>query len=111
MSCIFCKIVSREIKADIVLESDSALAFRDISPQAPVHVLVVPKTHIDCVGALLEKDLPVMGQMFGFIRDVAQHLGLESYRLIMNNGSGAGQTVFHLHCHVLSGMTVGEKLL
>jgi histidine triad (HIT) family protein len=102
---IFSKIINREIPADIVLENDLCLAFRDIHPQAPTHVLVIPKKPITQLSEATTEDCALLGELLLFARDVASKLGLDSsgYRLVINNGEGAGQTVFHLHLHILGG--------
>jgi histidine triad (HIT) family protein len=101
--CIFCKIVAGEIPAEIVKRADGMLAFRDASPQAPVHLLIVPTMH---VGSLNDaKDSGVLGKLLAFARDVAQGegIGVKGYRVVLNTNPDGGQTVFHLHLHVLGG--------
>ena len=100
---IFQKIIDREIPADIVYEDDRALAFRDINPQAPVHVLVIPKPSIAKVADMTKDDRELVGHLFWVAREVAAREKLLDYRLVINNGSGSGQTVFHLHVHLLGG--------
>jgi len=101
---IFTKIIAREIPADIVFESDSVVAFRDIAPQAPVHLLVVPKTEeFANVTELAAGDPALLAELVGVAQQLAdEHAGGE-YRLIFNTGANAGQTVFHVHAHVLGG--------
>ena len=102
-SCIFCKIASGEIAATVVKRADGMLAFKDLSPQAPTHVLVIPTTHI---GTLNEaKDASLLGKLLAFARDVAQEAGVatKGYRVVLNTNPDGGQTVFHLHIHVLGG--------
>jgi histidine triad (HIT) family protein len=100
--CIFCKIANREIPAQIVLENDHVVAFKDTNPQAPTHVLVVPKKHIR--GVAEADDGALLGELLLAGRKVADELGLTNgYRLVLNNGPDAGQSVFHLHLHVLGG--------
>lgn len=113
MDCIFCKIISGEIPADKVLETDEILAFHDIHPAAPVHVLIVPKKHVDSIQALSAETLPLVMPLHAAIREVAERTGIagEGYRVISNVGEGAGQTVMHLHYHVLGGRKLGPKLL
>lgn len=103
--CLFCKIVAREISASVVLEDDHVLAFRDIHPAAPTHVLVIPKKHITSVADATDEDGALMGKVLLAARDVAAKLGLieGGYRLVVNHGPDAGQSVFHVHCHVLGG--------
>lgn len=104
--CLFCKIIRREIPAEIVAETDHALAFRDISPVAPTHVLVIPKLHEPNAVALAEADPEAMGQLFRLVGKVAADEGLASgYRSVFNTGPDALQTVFHAHVHVLGGRT------
>jgi histidine triad (HIT) family protein len=104
--CLFCKIVAGEIPAKIVKRSDNALAFRDIDAKAPVHVLVIPTRHIaavrDATGAEGER---LLGSLFRFAADLASELGLDGdgYRIVTNTGKNAGQSVDHLHIHVLGG--------
>ncbi len=100
---IFQKIIDREIPADIVYEDDRALAFRDINPQAPVHILVIPKQPIAKVADMAEGDRELIGHLVWVARGVAKDEQLDDFRLVVNNGSGAGQTVFHLHVHLLGG--------
>lgn len=101
--CLFCKIAKKEMKADVVTETDRFLAFRDINPQAPTHVLVIPKQHIPSLNDATDPTL--LGDLMVFARDVARQDGLadEGYRVVINTNTGAGQTVFHLHAHVLGG--------
>jgi histidine triad (HIT) family protein len=105
MSCLFCKIVAREIPATIVAENEHALAFRDIRPAAPTHMLVIPKKHITSVASAEDGDALLLGQLMLLARDVAKLDGLDAtgYRLVTNNGENAGQSVFHVHVHVLGG--------
>ena len=103
MSTIFGKIIRRELPADIVYEDDLALAFRDINPAAPVHVLVIPKREIVSVGSLEDDDADLAGHLLNVCRKVAAQEGLDDFRVVSNSGAGAGQSVFHLHLHVLGG--------
>lgn len=100
--CLFCKIVAGEIPATVVLDDADWLAFEDTGPEAPVHVLVVPKRHLADIGELAADPAAAAAVVAG-IGAVARQLGLSSYRTVFNSGSGAGQTVFHVHAHVLSG--------
>jgi histidine triad (HIT) family protein len=102
-SCLFCRIVRREIPAQIVAETDDCLAFRDISPQAPVHVLVIPKTHVDSLAGV--SDPLVAGRVALLASAVAAQLGVveSGYRVVLNTGADGGQTVHHLHAHLLAG--------
>ena len=100
---LFTKIIQREIPADIVYEDELAIAFRDISPQAPVHVLVVPKKPIPKLAEAIPDDHRVLGHLMMTVKRIADQLDLSDYRVVINNGEGAGQTVFHLHLHLLGG--------
>lgn len=101
--CLFCKIAAGEIPSKKVYEDELCYAFYDIDPQAPVHFLVIPKTHIQSVSQVTEENAPVVGHIFSVIAKVTQELGLASYRVVSNIGAQAGQSVAHLHFHVLSG--------
>ena len=103
--CLFCKIVAGEIPAKIVRRSDDAVAFHDIDPRAPVHVLVIPTRHIPAVRDSGAGDAALLGRLLGFAADVARELGLDArgYRIVTNTGPDAGQSVDHLHFHVLGG--------
>jgi histidine triad (HIT) family protein len=104
MGCLFCKIVKKEIPSQIVLENEHVIAFRDLHPGAPTHVLVIPKEHIVGIHEVTQKDAAMLGHLMLAGRDVAEQLGLDKgYRLVINNGPDAGQSVFHLHLHVLGG--------
>ena len=103
MSTIFGKIIRREIPADIVYEDDRALAFRDINACAPVHVLVIPKREIVNIGSMTAEDVADMGHLLHVCKLVAEQEGLADFRVVANSGAGAGQSVFHLHFHVLAG--------
>ena len=101
---IFGKIISREIPADIVYEDDLALAFKDITPQAPVHILVIPKKPIPQISEAQAEDQELLGHLLLTAQKVASEAGLTNgYRLVINNGNDGGQTVFHLHIHILGG--------
>jgi histidine triad (HIT) family protein len=105
MNCVFCKIVAGEIPSTKVLETTDVVAIRDISPQAPVHVLVMPRRH---VASLAELDDPGLAEaLLRGVRDVAAREGLKDFRTIANTGAGAGQSVFHLHFHVMGGRAMG----
>jgi len=103
--CLFCKMVAGVIKPDVVYEDDAVLAFRDINPQAPSHVLVVPKRHISTINDLTGADAELVGRLYLAAKKVAGQDGIaaEGYRTVMNCNAAAGQTVFHLHLHVLGG--------
>ena len=111
MSCIFCKIVSGEIPSKKVYEDESVIAFHDISPNAPVHVLVIPKKHITSVGELDESNIDTAGRVLLAIPKVAALLALENgYRVISNCGEDGGQTVPHLHFHIIGGKKLSAKI-
>src|ERR1700733_7178580 len=103
--CLFCKIVAREVPSDIVLETDEVLAFKDVRPVAPVHALVIPKRHITSIHDATPGDEALLGRLMIAGREVAEKLGLgaSGYRLVMNTGPDGGQSVFHVHLHVLGG--------
>jgi len=107
--CLFCRIIAREVPATIVYEDDRALAFRDLHPQAPTHVLVVPRTHVAIIDDIEESHEADIGHLFRVAAEVAKKEGLTSrgYRTVMNCGEEAGQSVFHLHLHVLGGKAMG----
>ena len=108
MSCLFCKVVAKEIPAAITFESDEAVAFRDIHPAAPTHFLVIPRKHIASVHDAKPADAALLGHLIMTARDVAEKEGLAEggYRLVINTGLNAGQSVFHIHVHVLGGRTL-----
>ena len=102
--CLFCKIVAKEVPGDVVLESDDVLAFKDINPGAPTHVLVIPKRHIGSADELSMTDAALLAEMFETMTAVAKSAGLSGgHRIVTNIGSDAGQSVPHLHFHVLGG--------
>jgi histidine triad (HIT) family protein len=104
MTTIFTKIIEREIPADIVYEDDICLAFRDINPQAPVHILVIPKQSIAKIANASQVDQSLLGHLLLTANRIAAEQGVgDAYRLVINNGERAGQTVFHLHIHILAG--------
>ncbi len=101
--CIFCKILSGEIPSKKVFEDDLCYAFYDLDPQAPTHFLVIPKEHIASAAEVTDNNSAIVGHCFAAIAKIARELGLESYRVVSNCGEQAGQSVFHLHFHVLAG--------
>jgi len=104
MTTLFGRIIRREIPANIVYEDDLCLAFRDINPQAPTHVLLVPKKEIDMLSSATAEDQALLGHMMLAAGKVARQLGAgDTFRLVVNNGAEAGQSVFHLHLHILAG--------
>jgi histidine triad (HIT) family protein len=104
-ACIFCKIVSNEAEADVVYRDEQVTAFRDIRPAAPKHILIVPNKHIESVNTLEAADEPLMGHLITTAGKLAREEGIEKggYRLITNTGSDGGQTVFHIHLHLIGG--------
>lgn len=108
--CIFCKIINKEIPGSIVYENDKALAFNDINPQAPVHIIVVPKKHVKSV---MEADREISGDLINAIQEIAKEQGVDEkgFRVITNCGEDGGQTVNHLHFHILAGKKLSEKIL
>lgn len=102
---LFLKIIDRDIPADIVYETEEVLAFRDINPQAPVHVLVIPKRKIRTINDIVERDEALVGKLFSAAKTIAAREGLaeDGYRVVMNCNAAAGQTVFHIHLHLLGG--------
>ena len=108
--CVFCKIVEGDLPAEIVHADESCIAFRDLSPQAPTHVLVVPRGHFENAAELALHEPASVAGLVTAGAAVARAEGLEGYRLIFNTGAAAGQTVFHAHLHVLGGKPMGERL-
>ena len=101
---IFQKIIDKELPADIVYEDDSCLAFKDINPVAPIHILVIPKKTIEKISDSNTEDKELLGHLFLVAGNIARDLGIEdAFRLVVNNGAGAQQTVFHLHIHLIAG--------
>lgn len=103
--CLFCKIRDGEIPCKVIFEDDDVLAFHDVNPQAPIHLLVIPKKHISTVNDLAESDESIMGKMFTVAKNIAAQEGVseDGYRLVVNCNRKAGQTVFHIHMHLLAG--------
>ena len=111
--CIFCKIIKREIPASIVYEDDEIIAFKDIQPAAPIHILVIPKKHIPSLVELETEDEKVIGRIYTVINQIAEEQGVKEkgYRVIVNCGKDGGQEVGHLHFHLLAGKKLGEKIV
>ena len=110
--CLFCKIIAGEIPSAKVYEDEKVYAFRDINPQAPVHVLVVPKEHIACADEITAENSGAVAKIFEAIPKIAAAEGLaDGYRVINNCGAAAGQTVMHLHFHLIGGRELGEKIV
>ena len=102
MDCLFCKIANKEVPAEIVYEDDKVVAFKDIHPKAPLHLLIVPRKHIPSVDHLESKDEELMGELFLVAQKIARGKKLKGYKLIINVGRPAGQLIDHLHLHLLS---------
>lgn len=107
MSCIFCRIVSGEIPAKLLHEGSRAIAFEDLNPQAPTHILIIPKTHYENAAELAERDGESLREIFSTAAKLASELGLTGYRTVFNTGAAAGQSVFHAHLHLLGGRAFG----
>ncbi len=105
LDCAFCKIIAGEMPGDIIYEDEEIVAFHDINPQGPVHVLIVPRKHIDSVLDLSAEDRELVGAMLLRARDIAKKLGVDEkgFRLVINTGKYAGQAVYHLHLHLIGG--------
>jgi histidine triad (HIT) family protein len=109
--CIFCKIINGEIPSNKVYEDEQILAFRDIAPQAPTHILVIPKKHIASAAEITPEDAPLIGHIFAKIADIAREQGIDDgFRVTSNCGKAAGQTVFHLHFHIIGGRDLNLTL-
>lgn len=107
MTTIFAKIIKGEIPADKVFENDRIVAFKDIAPVAPIHILIVPKKEITCLQAMQKEDFPLLGEIVAVAQQLAKKFNIEEgYRLVVNNGEGVGQTIFHLHFHLIGGKTI-----
>ncbi len=111
--CLFCKIIKGEIPSSKVYEDDEILAFKDIAPAAPVHILVIPKKHIKSLVELEKEDEALVGKIYTVINKIAKEQGVSEsgYRVIVNCGKDAGQEVMHLHFHLLAGTQFGEKIV
>ena len=109
MACLFCKIINGEIDADVVYQDDQLLAFRDISPQAPTHILVIPRRHIPAVNDLSADDSTLIGELVLRAKQLAADEGIDDsgYRLVLNCNRDAGQSVDHIHLHLLGGRSMG----
>ena len=110
--CIFCRIVAGEVPSDIVYQDEDFLAFRDISPQAPIHVLIIPKTHITSAAELTEEQQELAGRLIIIAKNLAEKEGIakKGYRLVINCGTEGGQLVPHLHLHLIGGRRLDAKL-
>ena len=112
MSCIFCQIASGEIPSEFLYEDDDFVAFNDIHPQTPVHILIVPKKHIVSIADLADEDVPLVGRMMAVAKKVAQGAGVaeKGYRLVINTGPEGGQVIMHLHMHLLGGKRLPDRM-
>lgn len=112
MDCVFCQIVAGKLPSEILYQDEEIIAFRDISPMAPVHLLVVPRKHVTCLSELPEADSPLMGHMIIIANRLAKKEGVaeSGYRLVINSGQEGGQVVPHLHLHVLGGRQLSGRL-
>lgn len=108
--CIFCKIINGEIPSQKVYEDDNMIVINDISPQAPVHMLMIPKEHYKSVAYMNDEQAVMLGKCLKKLAEVAKEKGIESYRLITNNGDDACQSVHHLHVHLLAGKKLAETM-
>lgn len=108
MDCLFCKLVARDIPADIVFEDEDVIAFRDIAPQAPTHILIIPKRHISTLNDLTEEDCALVGRLQFTAQKIANEVGIaeDGYRVVMNCNEDGGQTVYHIHMHLLGGRSM-----
>ena len=109
--CLFCKIIKGEIPSNKVYEDDEILAFKDINPAAPIHILVIPKKHITSLAHLEKEDEAIVGRIYGVIIAEEQGVKEKGYRVIVNCGKDGGQEVMHLHFHLLAGKQLGEKIV
>ncbi len=112
-NCLFCKIIKGEIPCDKVYEDEEILAFHDINPAAPIHILVIPKKHITSLAHIEKEDENIIGKIYGVINKIAEEQGFkqDGYRVIVNCGKNGGQEVMHLHFHILAGKRLGEKIV
>jgi len=101
-NCIFCKIVNGDFNTEFVYENEHVVVFKDINPQAPTHLLVVPRVHVDSLNELEDKNL--MAELLSAVKETTKKIGLKSYKTLINTGKDAGQEVFHIHVHILGGI-------
>ncbi|MBQ9298646.1 MAG: histidine triad nucleotide-binding protein [Clostridia bacterium] len=111
--CIFCKIINKEIPSQIVYEDEEILAFKDIAPKAPVHIVVIPKKHIEKITEIEKEDEAVIGKIYSVINQIAKEQGIaeDGFRVIINCGENGGQEVKHIHFHLLGGTKLGTKIV
>ncbi len=103
-NCIFCKIANKEIPTELIFETDDVVAFNDLSPQAPVHILVIPKKHYESLNEV--DDVALLGKLLSGVKEITKKLNIKEYRTVINTGKEAGQAVFHIHLHILAGRTM-----
>ncbi|MGC8502657.1 histidine triad nucleotide-binding protein [Desulfurella sp.] len=110
--CIFCKIVNKELPSKIEYEDEKYMAFYDINPKAPIHLLIIPKKHVENLNDLDESDIGIVSDMALLAKNLAKKLGIDKsgYRIVINNGPDSGQEVYHIHMHLLGGNFLGSKL-
>jgi len=110
--CIFCKIASKELPANVVYEDEEIIAFKDINPAAPVHILIIPKKHVEKLTDIKKEDEAIIGRIYTVINDIAKSQGIDErgFRVIVNCGEEGGQVVQHLHFHLLGGKHLGVKI-
>ncbi len=113
MDCIFCKIINKEIPSNIVYEDEEILAFKDIAPQAPIHIVVIPKKHIGKITQIQKEDEALIGKIYSVINQIAKEQGIaeEGFRVIINCGENGGQEVKHIHFHLLGGTKLSGKIV
>ena len=111
-NCIFCKIINREIPSSIIYEDEEIIAFKDIHPVAPVHILVIPKKHIESINNIKQEDEKTVGRIYSIIKQIAKEQGIDEkgYRVVVNCGEDGGQEVKHLHFHIIGGKKLGSKI-
>ncbi len=110
--CVFCKIVNRELPAKIVYEDEKIMAFHDINPQAPIHILIIPKEHIETVNDLEEKHKEIIGHIFLVAKKITEELGVaeKGYRILINCNRDGGQEIYHIHFHLFAGKPLGPMI-
>lgn len=111
--CVFCKIIKGEIPSEKVYEDDEILAFKDINPAAPIHILVIPKKHISSIIDMKKEDEAIIGRIYSVINKIAEDIGIKEkgFRVILNCGEDGGQEVKHIHFHLLAGKKLGQKIV
>ena len=111
--CIFCKIIKKEIPSEIVYEDEGIIAFKDINPAAPIHILVIPKKHISSIVEIKKEDEAIIGRIYSVINKITEDIGIKEkgFRVILNCGEDGGQEVKHIHFHLLAGKKLGQKIV